>query len=349
MKRLAPLLVPLAAAALAACGAKGDARRADRQPPLVEAAAPVRHLFVDAIEAVGTARANEQVTLAAPVTERVERLAFDDGDYVRRGQVIAVLAQGPERAALSGATAAEREATSQLARVKSLSERGFAAKALLDQSTAAAQRARSEAEAARAQIGDRVIRAPFSGHVSLRTISEGAIVGSGTPIAVISDISRIKLDFTVPETLLSELRVGQPIRAVAAAYPGEAFSGTVSVIDPVIDPATRALTVRALLPNGGNRLKPGMLMTVRIEAATREGMAVPELAVVGEGDVRFVFVLEDGKAKRVPVKTGLRDGGLIEVSGVPANARVIGEGVIKVTDGARVRTGPAAARTGAVG
>lgn len=330
---------------LSACGAKGDARRADRQPPLVEAAAPVRHLFVDAIEAVGTARANEQVTLSAPVTERIERLAFDDGDYVRRGQVIAVLAQGPERAALAGANAAEREANATLSRVQALSSRGFAANALLDQSTAAAQRARSDAEAARAQIGDRVIRAPFSGYVSLRTISEGAIVGSGTAIAVVSDTSRIKLDFTVPETLLRDLRVGQPIAAVSAAYAGESFVGRISVIDPVIDPATRALSVRALLPNVGNRLKPGMLMTVRIEAAKREAQAVPELAVVGEGDDRFVYVVEDGKARRIPVRTGLRDSGLIEVTGVPANARVIGDGVVKVTDGARVRTG--AGRSGA--
>lgn len=343
------MLVPFVAVALAACGAKGDARRADRQPPLVEAAAPVRHLFVDAIEAVGTARANEQVTLAAPVTERIERLAFDDGDFVRRGQVLAVLAQGPERAALSGANSAEREATANLKRVEALSRRGFAANALLDQSTAAAQRARAEAEAARAQIGDRVLRAPFSGYVSLRTISAGAIVNSGTPIAVVSDLSRIKLDFTVPETLLNELRVGQPISAISAAYAGEQFSGRIATIDPVIDPATRALSVRALLPNSGNRLKPGMLMTVRIEAAKREAVAVPELAVVGEGDDRFVFVIADGKAKRVPVKTGLRDGGLIEVTGVPANARVIGEGVVKVTDGARVRTAPTAARAGAAG
>lgn len=323
---------------LSACGAKGDARRADRQPPLVEAAAPVRHLFVDAIEAVGTARANEQVTLAAPVTERIERLAFDDGDFVRRGQVIAVLAQGPEQAALAGATAAERQANATLRRVRELSQRGFAANALVDESTAAAERARSEAESARAQIGDRVIRAPFSGYVSLRTISAGAIVGSGTPIAVVSDTSRIKLDFTVPETLLTELRAGQPIAAIAAAYPGTNFAGRIAVIDPVIDPATRALSVRAVLPNPANRLKPGMLMTVRIEASRREATAVPELAVVGEGDERFVFVVEDGKAKRVPVRTGLRDAGLIEVSGIPANARVIGEGVVKVTDGARVRT-----------
>ena len=331
---------------LSACGAKGDARRADRQPPLVQAAPPRAHVFIDAIEAVGTARANEQVTLAAPVTERIERLAFDDGDYVRAGQVIAVLAQGPERAALAGASAAEREANAQLQRVKQLSQRGFAASSLLDQSTAAAQRARSDAEAARAQIGDRVIRAPFSGYVSLRTISAGAIAAIGTPIAVVSDTSRIKLDFTVPETLLTELRVGQPINAIAAAYPGETFTGQVATIDPVIDPATRALSIRALLPNSGNRLKPGMLMTVRIEAARRQAPAVPELAVVGEGDERFVYVVADGKAKRVPVKTGLRDSGLIEVTGVPANARVIGEGVVKVTDGARVRTSPGSGPAG---
>ncbi|MBU3078522.1 efflux RND transporter periplasmic adaptor subunit [Sphingomonas sp. XMGL2] len=325
------------ALSLAACSKK-EGGGPKREPPLVDVATPKAHLFVDRIEAVGTARANEQVTLASPVTERIERLNFDDGDFVQRGRVLAVLAQGQEQAALNGARAAEDQANAQLRRIQELAQRGFATNTLLDQQVAAAQRARAEAEDARAQIGDRVIRAPFSGHVSLRTISEGAVVNAGAVIATVSDLSRIKLDFTVPETMLSALRPGQPIVARAAAYPDTPFRGTIASIDPVIDPATRAVMVRAVLPNPGNRLKPGMLLSVGIESASRSGMAVPELAVIGEGANRYVYLVgADNKAVRTKVTTGLRDGGLIEVSGLRPDARVISEGVVKVAEGTRVR------------
>jgi membrane fusion protein (multidrug efflux system) len=336
------LLLCLAGALLASgCGEIGGAGGGERKkppPPLVVAAPPVRHSFADLIEAVGTARANEQVTIASPVTERLERVLFDDGMAVGRGQLLAVLSQGQESAQLRGAMASEAQASAQYGRIKNLFDRGFATRTQLDQQLAAQEGARAGAAEARAAIGDRMIRAPFSGYTSLRTISAGMVVTTGTPLVTISDLSRIKLDFTVPETRLQSLRVGQPIEALAAAFPGAPFTGTITSIDPVIDPSSRAVLVRATLPNPGARIKPGMLMTVHVRAETRVGDAVPELAVTGMGDSRYVFVVTpQKKAKQVPVKTGLRDSGLIEVTGLPPGARVIGDGVIKVSDGMAVR------------
>jgi len=322
---------------LAGCREKAGGSK-PKQPPLVTIVMPQPHLFVDRIEAIGTARANEQVTLAAPVAERIEQLHFTDGGFVRAGQVIAVMTQTEERAALAGAQAEERQIRAQLGRVEALAAKGFATNATLEQQVAATQRARSQADNARAQIADRVIRAPFSGYASLRMISVGAIVASGAPIATISDISRIKLDFTVPETALGSVAVGQSIGTIAAAYPDARFTGRIATIDPVIDPATRAASVRAILANPGNRLKPGMLLTVTVAAASRQGLAVPELAVIGDGAERYVFVVGPGdKAVRTKVVTGLRDDGLIEVRGLAADARVVSEGVVKVTDGAKLR------------
>lgn len=325
----------MAMLSLAACDSKAERKQAPA--PLVKVAGPMPHLFVDRIEAVGTARANEQVTLSSPVTERVERVAFDDGQFVRRGQVIAVLAQGQEQAALAGSLAAERQARAQLSRIEQLNARGFTTRASLEEQGAIAAQAQARAADARAQIGDRVIRAPFSGQVSLRTISAGTIVNQGTAIATISDLSRIKLDFTVPETALAAIHKGDGLEAVAAAYPGRSFHGTIATIDPVIDPATRAILVRAILPNRDGALKPGMLLKVQVASATRTAPSLPELAVVGDGGDRYVFTVADGKAKRIAVKAGLRDGDLIEVGGLPPNIPVIVEGVVKVADGARVR------------
>mgnify|MGYP006199432855 CR=1 FL=1 len=133
----------------------------------------------------------------------------------------------------------------------------------------------AEAQAAGAEIGERVIRAPFSGWVSLRNISVGAIASQGTEIATISDVSTIKLDFTVPETMLRVIRPGLPIEARSAAYPDQPFRGTIHTIDPVVDPSTRAVTVRARLPNPERLLRPGMLLTVlaRPQQARKRALA----------------------------------------------------------------------------
>jgi membrane fusion protein (multidrug efflux system) len=297
--------------------------------------------FVEKIDAVGTAVANEQVTLAAPVTERIVRLNFDDGAFIQKGQIVAVLAAGQENAQLAEADARQREAQQQLARLNALKARGFATNSAVDSQVALAGQASAQAAQARASIGDRVIRAPFSGWVSLRNISAGAVVQAGTEIAMISDISRIKLDFAVPETVLSRVAPGQVIQARAAAWPDQPFDGVIATIDPVLNPQTRSATIRAILPNGDKRLKPGMLLTVTIESQARMSAAVPELAVVGEGDQSFVYVIEGDGAKRVKVTTGIRQGGMVEIlSGLQPGQRVVTEGVVKLGgDSQKVRLG----------
>lgn len=334
-RSLRVVLMLALASGVAACSGKGKGGKdKKRPPPLVVVAPPAPHLFREEIQAVGTARANEQVTMAANVTERIERLLFNDGMYVRTGQLLAVLSNQQERAALAGAEASAAEAAAQLQRINSLSEQGFATRSLLDKQRAALSEARASAAGAQAQINDRLIRAPFSGVLSLRSISEGAIVTSGTPLVTISDISRIKLDFTIPETQLAALRPGLPIRAFASAYPDQPIEGRISVIDPVIDPQSRAVMIRAILPNPGGRIKPGMLLSVRIETGNRNALSVPETALLSEGDNRYVFTVDkESKAVRTAVTTGLRDNGVVEVKGLPGNARVVTEGVIKVADG----------------
>lgn len=321
---------------LAACSAAPEEKK--RPAPMVRAVPAESHVFADVIEAVGTARANEQVTIAASVTERIDRVLFGDSMPVAQGQLLAVLSQAQETASLHGAQASEAQAMAQFNRIKSLFDRGFATQAQLDLQLAAAERARADAAQSRAAISDRMIRAPFAGYTGLRTISPGAVVQAGTALVTVSDISRIKLDFTVPETRLASLRPGAAIEAQAAAYPAETFRGTIASIDPVIDPASRAVMVRAILANPSARLKPGMLLDVRVPLNSRTGVAVPELAVIGNGEKRSVFVLGPGdKVKAVQVKTGVRDNGLVEVIGLPAGAKVISEGALKLSDGMKVR------------
>ncbi|MFN3371205.1 MAG: efflux RND transporter periplasmic adaptor subunit [Sphingomonadaceae bacterium] len=286
----------------------------------------------DTLEAVGTARANEQADLNSTVTERIARINFADGAYVPRGAVIAELVRDQQGATQREALARLTEAQLQLERLKQLQGQGFATKARIDQQQAAVDVARAQAQQAGAQISDRVIRAPFSGWLSLRRVSPGEVVNAGTTIVTIVDHSRIKLDFTVPETFVPALRPGLEITARAAAFPGETFRGRVASVDPVIDPVTRAATARAILPNPDLRLRPGMLMTVDVKSPPRTALTVPELAVIGEGSGAFVWkVGPDNEVARTPVSTGGRRDGRIEITqGLAAGDRVVTEGTVKI-------------------
>lgn len=319
-------------------GAGGGPGRAGREPAVVVGEVQTMTV-VDRIEAVGTAFANEQADLNSTVTERIARVNFADGAFVPKGAIIAELVRSEQGAQLAQFQARLREAEAQLERLQALQTQGFATRAQIDAAQAAVDVARGQVAAAGSQIGDRVIRAPFAGWLSLRRISPGTVVSAGTRIATIVDYSRIKLDFPVPETFLSTIRPGNPIVAEAAAFPGETFAGTINTIDPLVDPVTRAATVRAIIPNKDLRLRPGMLMTVEVEAAPRTATVVPDLALVGQGERSFVYLLaEDNSVRRTEVRTGVRRDGRVEIrEGLTPGQRIVVEGTVKVRDGMVVR------------
>ncbi len=327
-----------AAGRMARPGAGAGAPGGMREPSVVVGTVQTREI-VDRIEAVGTAFANEQADLNSTVTERIARVNFTDGAFVPKGAVIAELVRSEQGAQLAQFQARLREAESQLQRLQALQKQGFATRAQIDNAQAAVDVARGQVAAAGSQIGDRVIRAPFAGWLSLRRISPGTVVNAGTPIATIVDYSRIKLDFPVPETFLAAIRPGDPIIASAAAYPGEPFTGTIATIDPLVDPVTRAATVRAIIPNRDLRLRPGMLMTVEVKSAPRTATVVPDLALVGQGDRSFVFRLnDDNSVTRTEVRTGVRRDGMVEIrEGLAPGQRIVVEGTVKVRDGMTVR------------
>lgn len=336
MTRCLPALLLVLAAGCTP--AEDGAPKGGKAPAVVVARVGATQL-VDSIEAVGTARANEQADINSTVTERIARINFRDGQHVGKGAVVAELVQREQTAALAENEARLREAELQLQRLKTLQAQGFATRARVDAQQASVDIARAGTQQAGSQIADRVIRAPFAGWLSLREISPGTVVNAGTTIVTITDYSRIKLDFTVPERFVPMLRPGLAIDASAAAFPGETFHGTISSINPALDPVTRSATARAILPNADLRLRPGMLMTVAIKSQPRAALSVPESAIVGEGGTAFVWkVSADNEAQRVNVRTGLRQDGRVEiVAGLQAGDRVVADGTVKLRAAGPVR------------
>jgi membrane fusion protein (multidrug efflux system) len=294
--------------------------------------------FADAVEALGTAKANESVNITAKTANRIVSIRFTEGQQVRKGDVLLELDGVEASADLAVAEAALADTRSQYKRSTEL----FATKALsqaqMDQIQSTLRQNEARVSAAQGRMNETIIRAPFSGRVGLRNVSVGSYVTPATVITTLDDTSVIKLDFSVPETYLTMLANGLEIEATSTAYPGVQFSGKVASIDSRIDPVSRSVIVRGNIDNRDGRLKPGMFMTVRLLRAEDRALTLPEQALVPEADRQFVFVVRDGEVKKTEITVGRRRPGEVEVlKGLKSGDIVVTEGTQKLVDGTKVR------------
>lgn len=295
--------------------------------------------FADRVEAIGTASATESVTITPPVTERVVRLHFEDGASVALGDTLVELQHAEELAELEAERIRLSEQERQFNRVQSLREDNLVSQEDFDLARDDLLVAQARVEAAEARLRDRILTAPFAGVLGIRRVSPGTLVSPGQVITTLDDLSVIKVDFTVPEALLSQLAVGQPIRARAAAWPGEVFDGRTISVDSRVDPTTRAVAVQARIPNSKGRLRAGMLLTVELTCCPRDALGVPERALLSYADKQYVFVVgSDGTAEQREIQLGVRDVGWVEVvGGLDPGEMVVVDGLLGLRDGARVR------------
>ncbi len=331
----------LIALALVGCG-RNDAtgpQGGGPQAAVVTAGTVVASDWQDEIQALGTAQANESVTLTAKVTETVTRVNFQDGDFVESGAVLVDLSGRAEVAQLEAAQATFVEASKQYDRLAELVKQGTIPRSQLDTQLSVRDAARARADAIRAALADRIISAPFSGVLGFRRVSPGALVTPGTVITTLDDIRTIKLDFPVPEAYFGQIEVGQTVRARSPAFSDSVFEGRVTAVGSRVDPLTRAVTVRAELPNSDGRLRPGMLLTVRLLQPLRRALTVPEIAIEQVGTRSYVYrILPDDTVEQADLVLGARRRGEVEVrSGVAEGDRIVIEGTVKLRPGARVR------------
>ncbi len=335
-------------------GGDGGAAKASPAPggrggggaPTVLAVSASVHTFTDGLQAIGTAQARESIVLTPKVADTIRRLRFESGDRVRAGQVLVEMSSVEQAADLAEVRASNQAAQEDLRRTRELFDRGFASQARLDAVQAAADAAEARLNAGGSRIADRTIRAPFAGVVGLRLASPGQYVRPGDQIGTLDDTSEIKLDFTITETQISRVQNGVELVARTSAYPDQAFNGTIASVDSRIDPATRTVRVRAILPNSTGTLRPGMLMTVDVRSNPREALAIPEIAILDQIDGAYVYRIaaRDGvqTVDLVRIRTGQRSGGMAEVlEGLNVGDQVITEGVQSVRPGQPIQIGEA--------
>jgi membrane fusion protein (multidrug efflux system) len=307
-------------------------------PTLVEIWEAQPQTISQRLEAVGTLVGNESVVITAKVTAQVQQVLFEDGQPAQRGQVLVELDDTELHALREEAVANLTDARLQLQRFERLGEDiSTAAQIDLAQANVSANEARVAAIEAR--IADHRIRAPFDGVLGFRQVSTGALVTPGTVITELDDVSRLKLDFNVPETQLASLAVGNPIEASSSAWPGVQFTGDVVSLGNRVDPVTRTVPVRALIDNRSGRLRPGMLLNVSLQTAERTVLLAPESALIQTGNRSMLYLIDaEGKAQLRPVLIGKRmAGGVIIESGLAAGEQVVVTGHINLRPGSKTR------------
>lgn len=302
--------------------------------------APVRRATVtERVESIGTAKAREAVVVTTRVSGIVAAIHFQEGQAVKAGQVLVELDRSQLAAELDQARANRDDARQQLVRARALRASQAVAEARIDQLDATARGADARVRQVEARIEEMKIVAPFDGTVGIRQVSIGALVPPGAPVTTLDDLSRMRIEFAVPELFLARLRPGMAVKATSAAYDSRTFEGTVTVIDTRIDPATRTVRLISEFDNVDGALRPGLFLNIDLTVQQRaNGMIVPEDAIDPVADKAFLFVVRDGRAERIGVRLGARLPGEVEVlEGLGPDDKVVVRGLQRLRNGVAVQ------------
>ncbi|WP_406856220.1 efflux RND transporter periplasmic adaptor subunit [Alsobacter sp. KACC 23698] len=299
------------------------------------------------ISAIGTARAEKGVELAVEIGGVVREIRFKANQRLNQGDVVVQLDDSIERADLVDAQAAVKLSEANLERSTTLRQRGFDTQAAFDQVIAQLATARSRLQRIQAVIDQKALKAPFAGTIGIPRINPGQYLQPGTVVATYQNLQSMKVDFTVPEQMISRVKAGQPIRT-GVSDDQLTHVGKITGIDPRVDPQTRLVSVQAVVDdNRDEAIVPGQFLRVRVELPPEPNIVtVPQTAVIASLYGDYVFALEEEKqgektrlvVKQVFVKVGRREGGISEItSGVQAGQTVVASGQNKLTPGAAVK------------
>ena len=326
------------------------------------------------LSAVGTLVAVYGTDVTTEAGGVVRKLSFEAGQPVKAGTVLVELNTDNELAVLRASEAAARLAVVQRDRWQELGRDQLVSKAEVEERATQAATALAEVEAQRALIAQKTIRAPFDGVLGIRKVNLGQYVAPGSPIVNLQSLDPIYLDFSLPEQQLPLVREGADIQAAVDALPGENFAGTITAIEPSVDPATRNFQVQATLANPNGKLRPGAFARVGLSVGgPREVVVIPQTAVTFNPYGNAVYVVserpadadadadakksDDGKddgatliVRQRFIQTGATRGDLIAVTdGLKPGERVATSGLLKLRNDAEVtinnRVQPAADAT----
>lgn len=316
------------------------------QPPPVPVSVASAELrtIPQRLRSIGTLEAVRQLTLSPEVAGRVTALHFVAGDWVVAGQPLLQLNDAPERGELARLRAEAKVTSLNLERNRKLL--GLAvSQSDIDVQQASLDALNAQITTVQARLEQQQLRAPFAGQLGVRQVDLGQYLRAGDPVATLTDLTGLYVNFNLPEESRAALAVGQTLSFTVDAYPGETFEARVIAIDPQIGADTRSIALQASLENPEQRLMPGMFADARLTLAPRTGvLVVPETAVDYTIHGDSVFRVVDGdplRVERVLVQTGERYNGQVTiVEGLAPGDRVVIAGQVNLQDGVGVTLVP---------
>jgi membrane fusion protein, multidrug efflux system len=300
------------------------------------------------IEAVGSLRAVNGADLAFEVSGIVKELHFHSGDDVAAGDILVTLRADDDIAKLAAlqATAALSEINHQRDqeqfKIKAVSQ------ATLDTDAANLKNAKAQVAEQQAVVAKKTLRAPFAGHLGVRAVDIGQYISAGTTVVTLQALDPIYVDFFLPQQALNQIRLEQALTIKVDTYPNQDFAGTITAINPKVDPATRNVQVRATLKNPDRLLLPGMYAGVRVAAGEKQRyVTLPQTAVTYNPYGETVYIIDDkgtnpqGQpqliARQVFVTAGLKRGDQVAIlSGVEEGQTIVTAGQMKLRNGSPV-------------
>jgi membrane fusion protein, multidrug efflux system len=323
----------------------GEAMKKSGPPPeVVGTTVAKKQTWENTLSAVGSVVTAKGVALSNDAPGIVSRIHFESGDTVKQGDILVELDTSVERAQLASLRAKRDLAEISVKRSTSLATSGAVAQSQVDADASSFKSLTADASALSAQISRKIIRSPFSGRLGIRQVNLGQYLAPGTTVTTLEAEKSIFIDFSLPQQDLPKLRVGMTVRALQSGSNQPIGEGTISAVDPSVDPLTRTIKVRASLPENAEALRPGMFLRAEVVLPEKnEVIAVPQTAIVHASYGDSVFVGEDkpgpdGKPRKVAqqhfVKLGATRGDFVSVvDGLAAEQEVVTAGAFKLRNG----------------
>lgn len=288
----------------------------------------------------GTFEPAQQLEFPAENSGRVVRVLVDEGDVVRKGQVLAIIKGDQLSIELQSAQAAYQNALTDSQRYENAFKTGGVTKQQLDQAKLSLVNAKSRLDQAKINFGDASIKSSINGIVNKRSIEPGSVVSSGTVLFELVDVSTLKLRTTVTEQQVATLKAGTEVAVKASVFPDKEFKGKITFIAPKADGSLNFPVEIEIANNPNNQIKAGMYGTAMFGKGTKSSQSVltaPRNAFVGGVGNNQIFVVNDGTAKLIKVTSGRIFGDEVEIlDGLKEGDVVVTSGQINLQDGTKV-------------
>jgi membrane fusion protein (multidrug efflux system) len=318
-------------------------------PPVetVSTAPVVAGKWERSVESVGSLRAVQGADLSTESSGVIAEILFENGQEVKKGDLLVELDHETESANLRSAEAEADLARTVYERTKRLRVNSTVPQSDLDAAESQLRKMTALVEQLKATISKKQLTAPFSGRLGIRDVNLGQFVDNGDKIVSLQSLDPIYVDFLLPQQLIAGLAVGQPLKLITDVYPGRSFEGKLTAINSEIDPVTRNIRLQGTLQNAAGELRPGMFARVILTLGeAEEVVSVPATALISAPYGDSVFVLEtetaeDGASRTVArqrfIRTGRTRGDFVSVTqGVKPGEKVVTAGAFKLRNGTPV-------------